>query len=406
MATRQLQLWILIIHKAKNTFIQAMPPRSSGIRKVVFSDDDQYLAAATQRYRIDLWRQIEGQYVHYTRLYSNIPLNRYNFDSSLKFGRTPDNKLILVAGGREQVYAWQIGDAVKSLFILNASGPARFSSDGRYLFFNREERLAIWDWQKKKGIASDFIPEYLTISRDGSVLLTLDYEMGRTLIWDGRVLLPPEPAVSYDINRDGAMNILDLVAAASQFGQVGSNLSGDVNGDGKVDVPDLERIGVSLGESVAAPSLHFNRSVPTVSYRPLGVKRQFQALAALESLEVPSHETHIARNLLKAWLSRLDLPVTETKLLPNYPNPFNPETWIPYQLAESTHVQIRIYDVAGRLLRTLALGEQSTGTYFSRQRAAYWDGRNDMGESVSSGVYFYTLEAGDYQKTRRMTIVR
>ena len=379
-------------------------PRSSGIRKVVFSDDDQYLAAATQRYRIDLWRQIEGQYVHYTRLYSNIPLNRYNFDSSLKFGRTPDDKLILVAAGREQMYTWQIGDEVKSLFILNAGGPARFSSDGRYLFFNREERLQIWDWYKKKGVASDSIPKYLTVSRDGSVLLTLDYEMGRTLIWDGRVLLPLEPAVPSDVNQDGAVNILDLVAAASQFGQVGSNLSGDVNGDGKVDVPDLERIGVSLGESAAAPSLRFNRSVPTVSYRPSGVKRQFQALAALESLEVPSHETHIARNLLKAWLSRLDLPVTETKLLPNYPNPFNPETWVPYQLAEAAHVRIRIYDVVGHLVRELDLGEQPAGNYLSRQRAAYWDGRNDMGEVVSSGVYFYTLQIEGFSDTQRMFI--
>ena len=93
-------------------------------------------------------------------------------------------------------------------------------------------------------------------------------------------------------------------------------------------------------------------------------------------------------------------------LLPNFPNPFNPETWIPYQLAEAAHVRIRIYDVAGQLVRTLDLGEQSTGAYLSRQRAAYWDGRNNIGEVVSSGIYFYTLEAGDYRRTQRMTVVR
>ncbi len=93
-------------------------------------------------------------------------------------------------------------------------------------------------------------------------------------------------------------------------------------------------------------------------------------------------------------------------LLPNFPNPFNPETWIPYQLAEAAHVQIRIYDVLGQLVRELDLGEQRAGDYLSHQRAAYWDGRNDMGEVVSSGVYFYTLEAGDYQRTRRMSIVQ
>lgn len=93
-------------------------------------------------------------------------------------------------------------------------------------------------------------------------------------------------------------------------------------------------------------------------------------------------------------------------LLPNFPNPFNPETWIPYQLTESAHVRIPIYNALGHLVRELDLGEQPAGAYLSRQRAAYWDGRNDMGEVVSSGIYFYMLEAGDYRRTRRMTVVR
>jgi sugar lactone lactonase YvrE len=93
-------------------------------------------------------------------------------------------------------------------------------------------------------------------------------------------------------------------------------------------------------------------------------------------------------------------------LLQNFPNPFNPETWIPYQLAEAAHVRIRIYDALGHLVRELDLGKQPAGDYLSRQRAVYWDGRNDMGEVVSSGVYFYTLVVEDYQETRRMTVVR
>ena len=93
-------------------------------------------------------------------------------------------------------------------------------------------------------------------------------------------------------------------------------------------------------------------------------------------------------------------------MLPNYPNPFNPETWIPYQLAEAAHVQIRIYDGAGYLVRRLDLGTKLAGSYLSKSQAAYWDGRNDRGEEVSSGVYLYTLNAGDYQRTRRLTVVR
>ncbi len=98
--------------------------------------------------------------------------------------------------------------------------------------------------------------------------------------------------------------------------------------------------------------------------------------------------------------------VKRATLLANFPNPLNPETWIPYQLAEAAYVRIRIYDIAGHLVRELDLGTKPAGSYLSRESAAYWDGRNDMGESVSSGVYFYTLEAGDYRRTRRMTVVR
>ena len=95
---------------------------------------------------------------------------------------------------------------------------------------------------------------------------------------------------------------------------------------------------------------------------------------------------------------------TETTLLPNYPNPFNPETWIPYQLSSPSDVTVRIYAINGNLVRRLALGHQATGVYQSRSRAAYWDGRNEVGEPVASGIYFYTLTAGEFSATRKMLI--
>ncbi|MDE0466204.1 MAG: T9SS type A sorting domain-containing protein [Candidatus Poribacteria bacterium] len=94
----------------------------------------------------------------------------------------------------------------------------------------------------------------------------------------------------------------------------------------------------------------------------------------------------------------------ETSLLPNYPNPFNPETWIPYQLAKPGDVTLTLYDIQGRVVRHLDLGHQRAGMYHSRGRAAYWDGRNAQGEPVASGVYFYTLKAGDFTATRKMLI--
>ena len=94
----------------------------------------------------------------------------------------------------------------------------------------------------------------------------------------------------------------------------------------------------------------------------------------------------------------------ETVLLANYPNPFNPETWIPYQLSKPADVTLTIYAVDGQVVRQLALGHQRAGLYQSRSRAAYWDGRNAVGESVASGLYFYTLTAGDFSATRKMLI--
>ena len=93
-----------------------------------------------------------------------------------------------------------------------------------------------------------------------------------------------------------------------------------------------------------------------------------------------------------------------TALLPNYPNPFNPETWIPYQLSEPADVTLTIYDIHGRIVRALDFGHQRAGMYHTRSRAAYWDGRNAVGEPVASGIYFYTLKAGDFSATRKLLI--
>ena len=110
------------------------------------------------------------------------------------------------------------------------------------------------------------------------------------------------------------------------------------------------------------------------------------------------------RQLLKRSSSATSLTPTETALLPNYPNPFNPETWIPYQLGEPAKVVLKIYGMTGQVVRTLPMGHQPAGVYQSRERAAYWDGRNQQGESVANGVYFCTLRAGNSSVTRKMLI--
>ena len=114
---------------------------------------------------------------------------------------------------------------------------------------------------------------------------------------------------------------------------------------------------------------------------------------------------HLANAVLSVRLDGIGRP-TQNLLLQNYPNPFNPETWIPYQLSEDTPVSVSIYDTTGRLVRTLSLGLQPAGFYSSRERAAYWDGRNALGERVASGIYFYQLTTPSFQQTRRLVILK
>ena len=199
-----------------------------------------------------------------------------------------------------------------------------------------------------------------------------------------------------DINGDGIVNIQDMVLVSSNFGKTEQN-SADVNGDGVVNISDLVLVAGAFGEgAAAAPTLHLSDIEGLTAAEVQDLLTQARQMALTD----PAYLRGIA--VLEQLLARL-LP-KETVLLPNYPNPFNPETWIPYQLAEPAEVTLTIYGVDGRVVRRLALGHQAAGTYQSKSRAAYWDGRNAQGERVASGVYFYTFTADDFTATRKLLI--
>ena len=202
---------------------------------------------------------------------------------------------------------------------------------------------------------------------------------------------------TYDANQDGVVNILDLVFIAGRFGESGPN-SADVNRDGVVNVQDLILVAGALGQTQAAPSLH-----PTAlaMFTTADIQKW---LAEAEGLDLTDPKLQSGLRFLAQLLAVL-VP-KETALLPNYPNPFNPETWIPYRLAEDAFVTLTIYDQRGCVVRSLDLGHQAAGFYEHRSQAIYWDGRNAVGERVASGLYFYTLTAGDYATTRKMLILK
>ena len=207
---------------------------------------------------------------------------------------------------------------------------------------------------------------------------------------------------AWDVNRDGQTNILDLILVGQDFGKSRStNARTDVNKDGKRNISDLVLVAQHLGELSgisAAPSI---LAVDGMELNP-AVIQAWITQAQIENDGSLAFQQGIA-NLQQLLAS---LTPERTALLTNYPNPFNPETWIPYQLSESAEVTLRIYAVSGVLVRTLNLGHQLAGLYHQRSRAAYWNGKNELGEPVASGIYFYTLTADDFTATRKMLIMK
>ncbi|MBM3238125.1 T9SS type A sorting domain-containing protein [Candidatus Poribacteria bacterium] len=156
--------------------------------------------------------------------------------------------------------------------------------------------------------------------------------------------------------------------------------------------------------SGALATIHFKVNAAKLNADTLTVFPPLQ----LENVKLVDAEANLipvtVASSMPYWEKKL-IPTT-SQLLPNYPNPFNPETWIPYKLAYDTEVTIRIYNMRGELIQTLPLGNRSAGSYLSKTRAAYWDGENSKGEAVSSGIYFYRLDAGKFSATRRMVLLR
>ena len=193
---------------------------------------------------------------------------------------------------------------------------------------------------------------------------------------------------------------LDLVLVASHFGKLGGD-GADVNEDGVVNIQDLELVAEAFGNAAASPPIRADgRETLTAE----DVRRWLADAKKLEMTDSTMNRGIIVLERLLTALTKESSIPTETALLPNYPNPFNPETSIPYQLKEAADIRLTVYDVHGQVVRTLAAGFQSAGVYRNRDRAAYWDGRNERGEPVATGVYFCTLSAGDFSTTRRMLV--
>ncbi|MYH79791.1 T9SS type A sorting domain-containing protein [Candidatus Poribacteria bacterium] len=397
------------------------------VSTIAFSPDSRTLASGSWDQKLQLWDLA-------TRNNKAALTGHINAIRAIAF--SPDGKT-LASGGWDSLRLWDIATATQNdIFVGHRGGiyDLVFSPDGKTLVSaSHDQKVCLWDtatgyqqatltWQK----TNSYSTSNLAFSADGETLAIADrtgirlcdaksrpYKVRRTIY---------TPVQSFAFSLDGK-----TLAGGTTEGRV--ILWDAISGEEKATLTGhTEWVGSVAfspdGETLASTGWHQDRTirlwdVATGSHKLTltGHTERISSLGFSPDGKMLASGSDDGTILLWEYPLAQLTPGAPTRLandtnadqmlnavLQNYPNPFNPETWIPYQLAEPAEVTVRIYTANGTLIRTLAVGHRSAGTYQHRHNAVYWDGKNEMGEPVSSGVYFYLLTAGEFNATRKMVI--
>ena len=414
----RIRLWDADTGQLKTTLVGHM----DSILSVVFSPDGSTLASGggwpnnnrsnrKQDAGIRLWDVTTGQL--------KATLTGAT-DSVGSVAFSPDGTKLASGSRDHKVQLWDVVTRRLTATFRGDRGPVNsvaFSPDGNTLAtgngdWRTDGTVQLWEVTTGQLISTltghtDEVSS-VAFSPDGTTLAS-GSEDGIVLLWNLAPPMDTAPQMSvYDVNRDGIVNLLDLATLAEMLGQKGDGLSGDINDDGVVNIFDLVAVSAHFDNAatLAAPAVRRGHRLffltPTdVSVTPETIQKWIAMAHTADDGSLT-----FRRGIVNLYTLLAMLTPAETALLPNYPNPFNPETWIPYRLAHAADVTLTIYDTKGAPVRQFGLGYQPAGYYTNRAKAAYWDGRSETGEPAASGVYFYSLSAGNYSATRKMLILK